>query len=134
MYFGFGGSVEETAVEAIKHALKALRERHLLEEGAHGPAFIALSKPFPSEGFEWKEKAENLEAELQQCYRAQSQLSEQLVVEVTESRAAKTSLQEKGGVIENLKSEITQIREESSKLKDDLDEKTKALELVIDEN
>ncbi|KAK6920601.1 Autophagy-related protein 16 domain [Dillenia turbinata] len=127
-------SVEETAAEAIKHALKALRKRHLLEEGAHGPAFTALSKPLLSEGSEWKEKAENIEVELQQCYKAQSRLSEQLVVEVAECRAAKSSLQEKEAVIENLQSEITQIREECTKLKDDLDEKTKALELVIDEN
>jgi len=36
-------------------------------------------------GSEWKEKAENLELELQQCYKAQSRLSEHLVVEVAES-------------------------------------------------
>lgn len=32
-------------MDAIKHALKALRKRHVLEEGAHSPAFIALSRP-----------------------------------------------------------------------------------------
>jgi hypothetical protein len=61
-------------------------------------------------GSEWKEKAENLEVELQQCYKAQSLLSNQLVVEVAESRAAKTSLQEKEAAITDLQNEATQIR------------------------
>ena len=38
-------SQDEIAMEAIKHALKSLRKRHLIEEGAHVPAFIALSRP-----------------------------------------------------------------------------------------
>lgn len=42
----FFRSQDEVAVDAIKHALKALRQRHLLEEGAHAPAIVALSKPF----------------------------------------------------------------------------------------
>lgn len=42
-------SQEEIAVEAIHHSLKALRKRHLLEEGAHGPAITALSRPFVSQ-------------------------------------------------------------------------------------
>lgn len=37
------------ALGAIKHALKALRKRHLLEEAAHAPAIVALSKPFISQ-------------------------------------------------------------------------------------
>lgn len=61
-------------------------------------------------GSEWKEKAENLELELQQCYKAQSRLSEQLVVEVAESRASKASLQEKEEGITNLQTELTQTR------------------------
>lgn len=44
-------SQEEVAREAIKHALKALKKRHLLEEGAHAPAFIALSRPIISQVF-----------------------------------------------------------------------------------
>ena len=42
-------SQEEIANEAIKHALKALRKRHLLEEAAHAPAFEALSRPIVSQ-------------------------------------------------------------------------------------
>lgn len=42
-------SQEKTANEAIKHALKALRKRHLLEEGAHSPAILALSRPITSQ-------------------------------------------------------------------------------------
>ncbi|XP_002511279.2 autophagy-related protein 16 isoform X2 [Ricinus communis] len=125
---------EEVARKAIKHALKALRKRHLLEEGAHAPAIIALSRPIISQGSEWKEKAEALELELQQCYKAQSRLSEQLVVEVAETRASKASLQEKETVIADLEKELTQIREECSQLKEDLEEKFKALELVMSEN
>ncbi|KAE8036878.1 hypothetical protein FH972_009511 [Carpinus fangiana] len=128
------GSQDEIAREAIKHALRALRKRHLLEEGAHGPAFIALSRPIVSQGSEWKEKAENLELELQQCYKAQSRLSEQLVVEVAESRSSKALAQEKEEAISNLQTELTQTREECSQLKMDLEEKIKALELVLSEN
>lgn len=103
-------SEDEIAIEAIKHALKALRKRHLLEEGAHGPAIIALSKPIASQGSEWKDKAETLELELQQCYKAQSRLSEQLVVEVAESRAAKSLVQEKEALIPNLENDLSQAR------------------------
>lgn len=127
-------SQEEIGREAIKQALKALKKRHLLEEGAHAPAFIALSRPIISQGSEWKEKAENLEVELQQCYKAQSLLSNQLVVEVAESRATKTSLQEKEAAITDLQNEATQIRDECGQLKEDFEEKINALELVMSEN
>ncbi|KAK4568837.1 hypothetical protein RGQ29_004311 [Quercus rubra] len=127
-------SQEVIAREAIKHALKALRKRHMLEEGAHAPAFIAISGPIASQGSEWKEKAENLELELQQCYKAQSRLSEQLVVEVAESRASKALLQEKEEGITNLQTELTQTRDECSQLQADLEEKIKALELLVSEN
>lgn len=36
-------------MEAIKDALRALRKRHLLEEGAHAPAISALSRPILSQ-------------------------------------------------------------------------------------
>ncbi|KAK1278941.1 hypothetical protein QJS04_geneDACA014835 [Acorus gramineus] len=114
--------------------MKALRRRHLLEEGAHGPAFAALLKPITLQGFEWKEKAENLELELQQCYKAQSRLSEQLVVEVAESRNTKALIQEKETLITDLQSEIEQKRDECCQLKESLDEKTKALDVVLSEN
>ena len=39
-----------------------------------------------------EEKAENLELELQQCYKAQSRLLEQLVVEVAKCQAATASI------------------------------------------
>lgn len=42
-------SQDEIANEAIKHAMKALRKRHLAEEGAHAPAFEALSRPIASQ-------------------------------------------------------------------------------------
>lgn len=61
-------------------------------------------------GSEWKEKAENLELELQQCYKAQSRLSEQLVVEVAESRASKALLQEKEAAVSDVQEELTQTR------------------------
>lgn len=127
-------SREEIAKKAIKHALKALRKRHLREEGAHAPAIIALSRPIISQGSEWKEKAENLDLELQQCYKAQSRLSEQLVVEVAESRTLKSSVQEKEAAIINLESDLSKTREECAQLKADLEEKIKALELVMSEN
>lgn len=61
-------------------------------------------------GSEWKEKAENLEVELQQYYKAQSRLSEQLVVEVAESRASKALAQEKEALILELQNELTETR------------------------
>lgn len=61
-------------------------------------------------GSEWKEKAENLEVELQQCYKAQSRLSEQLVVEVAEARALKALVQEKESMISDLQNELSQAR------------------------
>ncbi|KAI3684465.1 hypothetical protein L6452_33689 [Arctium lappa] len=127
-------SEDEIAIQAIKHALKALRKRHLLEEGAHGPAFVALSKPIATQGSEWKDKAETLELELQQCYKAQARLSEQLVVEVAESRAAKALVQEKEALIPTLENDLSQARDECSRLVALLDEKTKALELLMGEN
>ena len=61
-------------------------------------------------GSVWKEKAENLETELQQCYKAQSRLSEQLVVEVAESRASKSLLKEKEELIASLQNDLSQAR------------------------
>ncbi|CAL0306769.1 unnamed protein product [Lupinus luteus] len=127
-------SQEEIANEAIKHALKALKKRHLLEVAAHAPAFEALSRPFVSQGSEWKEKAENLQVELQQCYKVQSQLSEQLVVEVAESRVSKALVQEKETAITDMQKELTEVREESSQLNLDLEQKIKELEVVVSEN
>ncbi|KAK8323165.1 hypothetical protein V6Z12_A12G215100 [Gossypium hirsutum] len=124
---------EEVAKQAIKHALKALKKRHLVEEGAHAPAYIALSRPIISQGSEWKGKAEKLEVELQQCYKAQSRLSEQLVVEVAESRTLKAFLQEKETAMAELEKELTQTRDEYSQLKTDFEEKVRALELLLSE-
>ncbi|KAA0057800.1 autophagy-related protein 16 [Cucumis melo var. makuwa] len=127
-------SPNEIANEAIKHALRALRQRHLLEEGAHAPAFLALSRPIITQSSEWKEKAEKLELELQQCYKAQSRLSEQLVVEVAEVRTSKSLIAEKEAVIDNLEQELSRTRDECSQLKADLEIKIKALELALCEN
>lgn len=62
------------------------------------------------QGSEWKEKTEKLELELQQCYKAQSRLSEQLVIEVAESRASKASLQDKELLINDLEKDLSQTR------------------------
>lgn len=125
---------DEIAMDAIKHAMKALRKRHLAEEGAHSPAFVAISRPILFQGSEWKEKAENLEVELQQCYKAQSRLSEQLVVEVAESRSLKASTEEKEALILDLQSELMRFRDECADLREQLEDKTKGLELVISDN
>lgn len=61
-------------------------------------------------GSEWKDKAENLEVELQQCYKAQARLSEQLVVEVAECRASKALVQEKEAIINDIQNELTKTR------------------------
>ncbi|KAG9156563.1 hypothetical protein Leryth_006533 [Lithospermum erythrorhizon] len=120
--------------EAIKEAIKSLRKRHLVEEGAHTPAILALSRPFITLGSEWKEKAENLEIELQQCYKAQSRLSEQLVVEVSEARLLKASVEEKEATLNNLQNELTEARDECTRLSTLLEEKINALELLMSEH
>lgn len=61
-------------------------------------------------GLEWKEKVESLDLELQQCYKAQSQLAEHLVAEVDECRTIKASLQEKDLALDNLQKEFTETR------------------------
>jgi hypothetical protein len=58
-------------------------------------------------GFELKE---NLEMELQQCYKAQSLLYEQLVKELYESRVSKALLQEKENAIADMQKELTELR------------------------
>ncbi|KAI0524467.1 hypothetical protein KFK09_003837 [Dendrobium nobile] len=134
LYFRTRRSSDEISREAIKRAIKALHKRHLLEEGAHAPAVAALARPFAAQGLEWKEKADKLELELQQCYRAQSRLSEQLVVEVAECRSSKAVVEEKESLITSLQNEMTHTREENSKLKENLDLKTEALDLAVTEN
>lgn len=62
------------------------------------------------QGSEWKEKTEKLELELQQCYKAQSRLSEQLVIEVAESRTSKASLQDKELLINDLEKDLSHTR------------------------
>ncbi|CAL9066148.1 unnamed protein product [Musa banksii] len=126
---------DEVGRAAIKRAIRALRKRHLLEEGAHAPAIKALSRPLVAQqGLEWKEKVENLEVELQHCYKAHAQLSEQLVVEVAECRTSKALVQEKEELIRNLQYDISQAREENLQLKQDLYEKTQALDLLTSES
>ncbi|CAK8566692.1 unnamed protein product [Lathyrus sativus] len=127
-------SREEIANEAIKRTLRSLRKRHLSEEGAHASAFAALCRPIVSQGSEWKEKAESLEVELQQCYKAQSRVSEQLVVEIAESRTLKALVQEKETATADLQNDLTEARDECMQLKKDLEDKCKALEVVLSEN
>jgi len=61
-------------------------------------------------GSEWEEKLENLELELQQCYKAQVRLTEQLGVEVAESRASKTLVQDKEAIIFDLQNDLNKAR------------------------
>eukprot|EP00252_Welwitschia_mirabilis_P025474 TRINITY_DN7965_c0_g2_i1.p1 TRINITY_DN7965_c0_g2~~TRINITY_DN7965_c0_g2_i1.p1 ORF type:complete len:533 (+),score=74.84 TRINITY_DN7965_c0_g2_i1:158-1756(+) len=130
--------IKESEVErsraAINLALKALRKRHALEEGAHGPAFAALSRPCDSQAEIWKEKAEAKDQELQQFYRSNAKLSEQLVQEISECRNLKTSVQEKDALIQKLQSDLRSLSEKLEGLAGTLEEKTKALEISISEN
>ncbi|CAO2824728.1 unnamed protein product [Amaranthus hypochondriacus] len=125
---------EGVAIAAIQHALKALRKRHLAEEAVHAPAITAISRPLIYQGSEWKDKAERLELELQQCYIAQSRLSEQLATEVAEGRVSNSLYQEKSIAVANLEKQVAQLSDECSEMKKLLDEKTKSLELVTSEN
>ncbi|KAK2989787.1 hypothetical protein RJ640_022558 [Escallonia rubra] len=113
-------------------------EQMFKEAGEKWPVVIPeeeLSQSFPgTKGSEWKEKAENLELELQQCYKAQARLSEQLVVEVAESRASKALAVEKEAGLTKTQNELTQARDECSRLAAFLEENTKGLDLLIREN
>ncbi|KAL5218056.1 hypothetical protein ABZP36_018740 [Zizania latifolia] len=124
----------EAGKAAIRKALWSLRRRHLVEEGAHRPAIEALARPFAAQSVEWKEKAEKNELELQQCYKAQSRLSEQLVTEIEEGKASKALLKEKETLITTLQDELGQTSEENVQLKQSLEEKTRALDLLIQEH
>lgn len=119
---------------AIRQAVKALKKRHALEEGAHTPAMSALSRTFESQGEVWKEKSESLELELQQCYKAQSRLSEQLLEDVSECRKLKAQNQEKDVLINRLDSELHSARERAEQLEGMLEKKSNALELTTSEN
>lgn len=48
--------------------------------------------------------------ELQQCYKAQSRVSEQLVVEIAESRTLKALVQEKETTTSDLQKDLTEAR------------------------
>ncbi|XP_015165976.1 autophagy-related protein 16-like isoform X2 [Solanum tuberosum] len=122
---------KEVAIEAIEHALKALRNRHLVEEGDYAPILAAFNRSPILQGSEWKEKAENLEEELQQCYKARARLSEVLVDEITESRALKSLVQEKETLITDLQNELNSARDECSRLTELLEGKSKSLDLIM---
>nr|KJB51147.1 hypothetical protein B456_008G203700 [Gossypium raimondii] len=87
-------SQEELAKQAIKHALKALKKRHLVEEGAHAPAYIALSRPIISQDrdeysqlkTDFEEKLRALELVLSECKELKAQL-EQLTIRATNAEA-----------------------------------------------
>lgn len=124
----------EAGRAAIQSAMRSLRRRDRVEVEAHRPATEALTRPFAAHALEWKEKAEKNELELQQCYKAQSRLSEQLVAEIEEGKASKALLKEKEALIPTLQSELGQTSEENVQLRQSLEEKTKALELLIQEH
>ncbi|KAK9734035.1 hypothetical protein RND81_04G110100 [Saponaria officinalis] len=126
--------LDEKARAAINDCLWQLKQRRKFEEGAFADLINAQSRPFNDQGSEWKEKAEKLELELQQCYKAQSRLSSQLVEEVAEGRAAKALIQEKETATIELQNEVALLRDECSNLKALLDEKTQGVELLTSEN
>lgn len=91
---------------AVQHACFALLQRHKLEEGAHAPAITALSRALNTQGTGLHEKVQALQDELVQCYRAQSQVSEQLVEEVAASKVLRAQLSEKAAVLEECQAEL----------------------------
>ncbi|URE40056.1 Autophagy protein 16 (ATG16) [Musa troglodytarum] len=64
-------SSEEIGTAAIKRAIRALRKRHLLEEGAHAPAINALSRPLVAQDLDEKTKALDLLMSENQSLKAQ---------------------------------------------------------------
>ncbi|KAH9322993.1 hypothetical protein KI387_017632, partial [Taxus chinensis] len=127
-------TLEERQRVAIDNAIKALRRRRALEEGAHAPAIALLSRAYESRGEVWKEKSEHLELELRECYKAQAKLSEQLVEEVSECRNLKAQNQEKDALINELQSQLLSARKKVEELQGCLEEKSSAFDLTASEN
>ncbi|XP_057859108.1 autophagy-related protein 16 isoform X1 [Cryptomeria japonica] len=127
-------TLEERQRVAIDKAMKALRRRHALEEGAHAPAISLLYRAYDSHGAVWKEKSEKSEIELRECYKAQAKLSEQLVEEVSECRNLKAQNQEKDNLINELQSQLLSARKKVEELQGCLEEKSSAFDLTASEN
>lgn len=119
---------------AIQEACWALRQRHLLEEGAHAPAMHALSLALKSQGSGLQEKVQELQDELVQCYRAQAQVSEQLLEEVAASKALRAELSQKTEALQQCQADLNSNREEVLRLRTTLEEKSNALDLITPEN
>eukprot|EP00249_Psilotum_nudum_P002541 c15631_g1_i1 orf=223-1749(-) len=126
--------MEDRMTRAIQHACRALRQRHALEEGAHAPALLALSQSLSCQGKGLQEKVDSLQQELMQCYRAQTQLSEQLVQEVTSSKVLRSQQSESNRLIGELQAELLAIRERLIQLEVEVERKSSALEIAIQEN
>lgn len=119
---------------AVQHACFALLQRHKLEEGAHAPAITALSRALNTQGTGLHEKVQALQDELVQCYRAQSQVSEQLVEEVAASKVLRAQLSEKAAVLEECQAELHVNRERALQLEAEVGTQSSALEVAINEN
>ncbi|CAK9204593.1 unnamed protein product [Sphagnum troendelagicum] len=126
--------MEERMGLAVVQACRALRQRHREEEGAHGPAlaalFTALSRPPDGE---LHGKMEALQLELSQSYQKQSQLSEQLLHEVTGAQAFREQLVERENSIVQLQAELLGARGRVTQLEEELEKKERALEASIEE-
>ncbi|KAI5063367.1 hypothetical protein GOP47_0021914 [Adiantum capillus-veneris] len=119
---------------AIEEARWALRQRHLVEEAAHAPAIDALAVALKSQGAGLQEKVQDLQDELVQCYRAQAQVSEQLLEEVAAVKTMRVELSQKTEALECYQADLLSNREEASRLQATLDEKLSELELITPEN
>ncbi|MCO5603815.1 hypothetical protein L7F22_057968 [Adiantum nelumboides] len=119
---------------AIEEARWALRQRHLVEEAAHAPIIDALALALKSQGTGLQEKVQDLQDELVQCYRAQAQVSEQLLEEVAAVKSMRVELSQKTEALERSQADLRSKREEATQLQATLDEKLSELDLITPEN
>lgn len=127
--------MEDRASLAIREACRSLRRRHLAEEGAHGPAFSALSARFNSnsQSAELQSKVDSLQQELMQSYRAHAQVSEHLVEEVQSAQSLKTQLAKEEGQVAHLQSQVADYQTNLAKCQSELEEKIRAVDIADNE-
>ncbi|CAM6129229.1 unnamed protein product [Calypogeia fissa] len=125
-----GMMMEERMKAAVIEACRALRRRHKLEEGAHGPAVAALAMVASSRGVELQTKVEGLQQELTQSYRAHAEAREQLVTTLTASQGFHSQLAEKEALIADLQEKLVTLRSRVEELESVSGNQEKALDVA----
>ncbi|KAL3699548.1 hypothetical protein R1sor_017570 [Riccia sorocarpa] len=122
--------MEERMKVAVFQACRALRKRHRVEEGAHGPALAALAKTVQYQGTELQGKVESLQQELNQSYRSQAEGAGKLLAEVNANQTLRKEGAEKDELISQLQSKLSEVREKLVKLENEVEMRGKAIDTL----